>query len=129
MVLTYRALFKTYPHACNAIVDFAHENRLLFEAALDEFLASKGIVVESEGVHDRNRGNKLVGYSYKISIKNAIGTAEPSVINDTAIFTRDIYAWQEGMRHALRIVEAALNSQVASGDTAKILKTNSVGKN
>ncbi len=129
MVLTYRALYKTYPYACKAIVDFAHENRLLFEAALDEFLASKGIIVESEGVHDRNRGNKLVGYSYKIGIKSVIGAIEPTIISDTTIFTRDIYAWQEGVRHALRIIETALSSQVSSGATATMLGTNSVGKN
>ncbi len=129
MVLTYRALYKTYPNACKAIDDFAHENRLLFEAALDEFLASKGIIVESEGIRDKSRGNKLVGYSYKINIKSVIGNVEPSLISDTKLFTRDIYAWQEGVRYALRIIEAELNSAVSYGATAKISGTNSVVKN
>ncbi len=113
MVLTYRALNKTYPMACLAIVDFAHENRLLFEAALDEFIGSKGIVVEVNSIRDKNRNNKLVGYSFVVQMNNSIGAIEPITIKDSTVYPRELYAWQDAIRQALRLVEDGLTSTVS----------------
>jgi len=108
MVLTYRSLLKTYPLACQAIVGYAHKNQLLFEAALEAYFESIGISVEVEWVRDKKRNNKIVGYTYCVQLKSAIGPIEPALFKDEKVFTRDLYAWQEGVREALRLLEDGL---------------------
>lgn len=108
MVLTYRSLLKTYPLACQAIVGYAHKNQLLFEAALEAYFESIGISVEVEWVRDKKRSNKIVGYTYGVQLKSAIGPLEPALFKDEKVFTRDLYAWQEGVREALRLLEDGL---------------------
>ena len=129
MVLTYRSLIKTYPLVCEAIVDFGHKHQILFEAALDEYLLSRGISVSVESVRDKLRNNKIVGYSVNVQLKETIGTVGSTVINVETIFTRDIYAWQEGVRKALRILEDGLSLKQAKQPTDKVFVSNSISKN
>ena len=115
MVLTYRALQKTYPFVCEAIVEYAHKHQLLFEAALDEYIESVGISVVVDSVRDAVRSNKIAGYSFRLSLKNAVA---PGDIKDDTLYTRDLYAWQQGVRKALRILDeelAAKPNQQAAG--------------
>ena len=129
MVLTYRSLVKTYPLVCEAIVDFGHKHQILFEAALDEYLQSRGILVNVESVRDKLRNNKIVGYSFNVQLKEAIGPVESSVINVATTFTRDIYAWQEGVRKALRILEDGLSLKQVKSPVDKVFVSNSISRN
>ncbi|SDC20249.1 hypothetical protein [Williamwhitmania taraxaci] len=123
MVLTYRSLAKSYPLACQAIVDYGHKHYLLFEAALEEYLESEGISVEVDSIRDKLRSNKIVGYSFILHLKATVESVDPTDIQDDKRYTRDIYAWQEGIRKSLRLMEDRLSLIQDTQGTATIVKT------
>ena len=126
MLLTYRSLQKTYPFVCEAIVEYAHKHQLLFEAALDEYIESVGISVVVDTVRDAVRSNKIAGYSFRLSLRNAVA---PGDIKDDALYTRDLYAWQQGIRKALRILDDELAEKPNQQAVGKILASQLIAKN
>jgi len=123
MVLTYRSLIKSYPLACQAIVDYGHKHYLLFEAALEAYLESEGISVEVDSIRDKLRSNKIVGYSFILHLNATVESIDPTDIQDDKRYTRDIYAWQEGIRKSLRLMEDRLSLTQDTQGTAPIVKT------
>lgn len=129
MVFTYRSLFKTYPTTCNAIALYAKENRLLFEAALEEYIDYKGISVVTIPVLDSNRKNKMVGYRFSIQVKKGDGSFEPVADTDAKTFSRDFYAWQAGILATLSLLENGFSLDTAKQSGIKITGTNSISRN
>jgi len=129
MIFTYRSLFKTYPNTCNAIALYAKENRLLFEAALEEYIDFRGISVITLPVLDSKRKNKMVGYRFSIQVKKGEGYFEPIANTDEKIFSRDFYAWQAGVLATLDLLEKGFSDDAAKQSGIKITGTNSISRN